>query len=172
MAKANTQMAKRTDSPQKKARATAQKRQPPASRRASPSRAPQPQALPAEVIAVLLEVAANMRDFAYAPYSGYRVGAALLASSGNVYGGCNVENASYGLSICAERAAVAKAVSEGDAEVVAIAVVTEDGGTPCGACRQVLIEFGDAISVIIADAQGKYTLATSGQLLPLAFQLR
>lgn len=121
---------------------------------------------------MLLEVAGNMRVNAYSPYSRYRVGAALLAASGNVYGGCNVENGSYGLSICAERAAVAKAVSEGDTEFIAIAVVTDDGGTPCGACRQVLAEFGDAIAVIVADAHGKYTLTSSGELLPLAFRLR
>jgi cytidine deaminase len=120
---------------------------------------------------VLIEVASNVRRNAYAPYSGYRVGAALLTVSGAVYAGCNVENASYGLSICAERSAAVKAISEGDGEFEAIAVVTDDGGSPCGACRQFLREFGEDIVIILADIQGKYTLTTIGELLPRAFVL-
>jgi cytidine deaminase len=122
-------------------------------------------------INVLIEVARNTRKNAYAPYSGYAVGAALLTASGAVYGGCNVENAAYGMSICAERAAVVKAVSRGETEFDAIVVVTADGATPCGACRQVLAEFGDDIAVIMADEQGHYRITTSGELLPYAFSL-
>jgi cytidine deaminase len=124
------------------------------------------------VINVLIEIAKNTRENAYAPYSGYRVGAALLTLDGTVYGGCNVENAAYGMSICAERTAVVKAISEGVREFEAIAVVTENAGTPCGACRQFLSEFGSDIMVILADTSGNYTLATVGELLPHAFQLK
>ena len=122
-------------------------------------------------INVLIEVASNTRRNAYAPYSGYRVGAALLTATGNVYAGCNVENAAYSVTICAERAAVVKAISEGEREFDAIAVVTEDGGTPCGECRQFLHEFGAHIAVIVADTHGHYTLTTVGELLPNAFTL-
>ncbi len=101
----------------------------------------------------LVTRAAEARLQAYAPYSRYLVGAALLAKSGRIYTGCNVENASYGLSICAERTAVVKAISEGEKEFRAIAVVTENGGSPCGACRQVLWEFtSPETPVIIADS--------------------
>lgn len=124
------------------------------------------------MINVLIEIAKNSRENAYAPYSGYRVGAALLAADGAVYGGCNVENAAYGVSICAERTAIVKAVSEGAREFDAIAVVTEDAGSPCGACRQFLSEFGAEIMVILADTRGNYTLETVGELLPHAFVLK
>jgi len=106
----------------------------------------------------LIAKAMEAREKAHAPYSNFAVGAALLAKSGRVYTGCNVENASYGLSICAERAAVFKAVSEGEREFEAIAVVTEKGVTPCGACRQVLIEFGEDIQVIVANGAGEYRI--------------
>lgn len=90
----------------------------------------------------LLQLAEAARRHAHAPYSRYSVGAALLCRSGRVFTGCNVENASFGLSICAERTAVFKAVSEGELDYVAVAVATPDAGaTPCGACRQVLHEF-------------------------------
>lgn len=92
--------------------------------------------------AELLAAANEARRLAHAPYSRYRVGAALLTRDGRVYTGCNVENASFGLSICAERVAVFKAVSDGQREFVAVAIVTPDvGASPCGACRQVLHEF-------------------------------
>jgi len=120
----------------------------------------------------LVERAAQAREFAYAPYSGYRVGAALLAKSGRVYTGCNVENAVYPLTICAERAAVVKAVSEGEREFVALAVVTEDGGSPCGSCRQTLREFGDDILVLIADATGAHRETTVADLLPDSFSAK
>ena len=127
---------------------------------------------PEVIINVLIEMAKNARKHAYAPYSHYRVGAALLTVRGEVFTGCNVENSSYGLSICAERGAVMKAVGEGQRKFDAIAVVTEDGGSPCGACRQFLSEFGDDIMVILSDPRGRYTLTSIGDLLPMAFNLR
>lgn len=89
----------------------------------------------------LLELAAQARTLAYAPYSQYAVGAAVVAKSGKIYTGSNVENASYGLTVCAERNAIFKGVTEGEREFVALAVVTTNGGSPCGACRQVAFEF-------------------------------
>ncbi len=123
----------------------------------------------------LIALAREARRHAYAPYSGYAVGAAVLTDDGRVFGGCNVENASYGLSNCAERTAVFRAVAEGARAIVAVAVVTPDGGTPCGACRQVLAEFAPNPSecpVWIATPDhlvGVYTLA---ELLPHAFRLQ
>lgn len=117
----------------------------------------------------LVAQALRARERAYAPYSGYRVGAALLGRSGRIYTGCNVENAVYPLSICAERAAVVKAVSEGEREFVAIAVATANGATPCGACRQTLREFGEGIIVLIADAGGAFRETTVVELLPDSF---
>jgi len=117
----------------------------------------------------LIAKAMEARKKAYAPYSNFAVGAALLAKSGRIYTGCNVENASYGLSICAERTAVFKAVSEGEREFEALAVVTDKGVTPCGACRQVLMEFGDDIQVIVADVTGRYRVFGLQELLPEAF---
>lgn len=109
------------------------------------------------------------QKMAYAPYSHYAVGAALLGKSGRVYTGCNVENASYSMTICAERTAIVKAVSEGEREFEAIAVVTENGGTPCGACRQVLAEFGPSMRVLIATPQSVVHKCTVADLLPGAF---
>lgn len=109
------------------------------------------------------------RERAYAPYSNYLVGAALLGRSGRVYTGCNVENALYPLVTCAERVAVTKAVSEGEREFVALAVVTENGGSPCGSCRQVLREFGEDIVVLIADVSGNCRETTVAALLPDSF---
>ncbi len=118
----------------------------------------------------LIETAAQARRWAYAPYSQYAVGAALLTESGKVYDGVNVENAAYPTTMCAERVAVYKAVSEGERSFVAIAVVTSNGGTPCGSCRQVLAEFGTDILVIIADASGKVLQEILvSDLLPGAF---
>jgi cytidine deaminase len=117
----------------------------------------------------LIALATEARRKAYAPYSHYLVGAALLTASGKVYTGANVENASYGLAICAERTAAVKAVSDGERDLVAIAVVTENGGSPCGACRQVLNEFGPDMRVLIADVAGKYQALRLSELLPAAF---
>lgn len=91
---------------------------------------------------------------------------------GNVHAGCNVENASYGLALCAERTAIVKAISEGEQDFIAIAVMTDDGGSPCGACRQFMAEFGLETVVILANKKGDYTLHTVGSLLPNAFVLK
>lgn len=96
-----------------------------------------------------------VRENAYTPYSHYRVGAALLTKSGTIYTGCNVENAAYGPTICAERTAALKAISEGEREFEQILVVTENVGYPCGVCRQFLYEFNPDLRIIIADAAGK-----------------
>jgi cytidine deaminase len=117
----------------------------------------------------LVAAAVAARERAYAPYSHFAVGAALRAADGAIYVGCNVENASYGLTICAERNAVAHAVASGAREFGAIAVVTENGVTPCGACRQVLAEFGPAMTVIVADTRGNRRVYTIAELLPDAF---
>ena len=118
----------------------------------------------------LIELAQAARLKAYAPYSNYKVGAALVTPSGQFFTGCNVENAAYPTSLCAERVAVFKAVSEGERKFIAIAVVTSNGGTPCGSCRQVMAEFGLDTVVLIADAEGKLRQETSvAGLLPGAF---
>ena len=120
----------------------------------------------------LVALAADARERAYAPYSGFAVGAALLGRSGRVYTGCNVENASYPLTTCAERTALAKAVSEGERSFEAIAVITETGATPCGACRQILREFGGPrgeLRVLVADTQGNVRPFTIDELLPAGF---
>ena len=117
----------------------------------------------------LLKQAIEAREHAYAPYSHYKVGAALLTTDGKVYRGCNVENAAYGPSMCAERVAVFKAVSEGDADFAAIAIVTVNAGAPCGVCRQVLREFAPKLTVIIGDLEGNYQVLTLPDLLPHSF---
>ena len=117
----------------------------------------------------LLALAAEARGAAYVPYSRFPVGAALRSEDGAVFTGCNVENASYGLTICAERNAVAHAVAEGARRFDAIAVVTENGVTPCGMCRQVLAEFGPAMTVIVADVAGNRQVYSMTELLPAAF---
>jgi cytidine deaminase len=118
----------------------------------------------------LIQLAVEARRRAYAPYSKYPVGAALRTKSGRIYTGCNIENAAYPVSICAERVAIFKAVSEGEKDFEVIAVATRDGGTPCGSCRQVLSEFGLDTVVLIADEQGRMNLKTTVRdLLPGAF---
>lgn len=118
----------------------------------------------------LLDLASEARRRAYAPYSGYKVGSALRTRSGRIFTGVNVESAAYPTTMCAERVAVYKAVSEGELEFEAIAVVTENGGTPCGGCRQVLAEFGLETIVLIGDGNGKLLQETTvGELLPGAF---
>lgn len=121
-------------------------------------------------IAHLAARALEARRWAYAPYSRYRVGAALLAASGKTYDGCNVENAAYPVTICAERVAVFKAVSEGERQFTAIAVATENGGSPCGSCRQVLAEFAPDLAVFLVNGRGEVTKQTTlRELLPDAF---
>jgi len=120
----------------------------------------------------LIEAAQSARAHAYAPYSTYQVGAAVLGGSGRIYSGCNVENTSYGLTVCAERVAILKAISEGEREIVALLVATENGATPCGACRQVLFEFGPTARVLLSGADGTQKELTLDDLLPDAFTLR
>ena len=123
-----------------------------------------------EISEKLIQRAVQAREWAYAPYSNYPVGAALLTTSGRIYEGVNVENAAYPDSMCAERVAIYKAVSEGERKFVAIAVVTKDGGSPCGSCRQVLAEFGLDTVVLIANEQGMLLNETTvAELLPQAF---
>lgn len=121
----------------------------------------------------LVALALEARTRAYAPYSNFHVGAAVLAESGNIYVGCNVENASYGLCICAERNAMAAAIAGGDRRFRAIAVVggNRAPASPCGACRQVMVEFSPAMQVIMAPAQAPEQLVrtTAAALLPNYF---
>ena len=118
----------------------------------------------------LIDFANEARKRAYVPYSHYRVGAALRTASGRIFTGVNVESAAYPTTMCAERVAVYKAVSEGEREFDVIAVVTDNGGSPCGGCRQVLAEFGLDTVVLMADGSGHLVLETTvGKLLPEAF---
>jgi cytidine deaminase len=120
----------------------------------------------------LVAAAQNARQRAYAPYSNFPVGAALRTQSGRIFTGCNVENAAYPLTTCAERTAVSKAVSEGERDFEAIAVVTATGATPCGACRQILREFAGpegTLRVIVSDTAGNMRVFTIAQLLPEGF---
>ncbi len=120
----------------------------------------------AELIQAAIAASAN----AYIPYSDYRVGAALLCADGEVYTGCNVESASYTPTICAERTALVKAISDGQRDFSAVAVVTRDGGSPCGVCRQLLFEFSPQMTVIMADLEGAVRQrVTLADLLPLGF---
>lgn len=121
--------------------------------------------------AKLLEQAKTAREQAYVPYSGFKVGAALLTKSGKIYFGCNIENASYGLANCAERTAIFKAISEGEREIEAIAVVADSRVPvpPCGACRQVISEFNPRMLVILGNLKGDVAEYTIDQLLPGAF---
>lgn len=121
----------------------------------------------------LLEAARRVRAHAYAPYSHYAVGAAVRGASGRVYAGANVENASYGLALCAERSAVAAAVAAGEETITACAVVTSTSppAAPCGMCRQVLAEFGaDSLPVTLLNERGEREDTTLGLLLPHAFR--
>ncbi len=117
----------------------------------------------------LLKEAIEAREKSYSPYSHYKVGAALLTRNGKVYTGCNIENAAYSPSVCGERTAIFKAVSEGEREFVAIAVVTLNGGAPCGICRQVMREFAPDITIVIGNLQGDYQVFTLRELLPHSF---
>lgn len=126
----------------------------------------------------LITLAVEAMEQAYAPYSGYKVGAALLCMDGRVFTGCNIESASFSPTICAERTAFAKAVSEGCREFTALAVCGGKDGVitglfpPCGVCRQVMREFcNEDFTVYLADRQGKYQTRTLAQLLPDSFSL-
>jgi cytidine deaminase len=121
----------------------------------------------------LLEIAKKARENAYAPYSNFKVGAALKTKSGKIYTGANVENSSFGLSMCAERIAIFKAITDGEREFEKMVVVadTKDVVSPCGACRQVMSEFGN-FKVILANMKGKTQTTDVNSLLPGAFNLR
>jgi cytidine deaminase len=105
----------------------------------------------------LVEKAMTVRQNSYSPYSNYKVGAALKTLSGKIFVGTNVENASYGMTICAERSAVFSAVSSGEKSFESIAIATKDGGSPCGGCRQVLNEFNPDMEIILVNEQGSVT---------------
>jgi cytidine deaminase len=124
--------------------------------------------------AELVRVASRVRDNAYAPYSGYRVGAAILAASGNIVAGCNVENASFGLTVCAERNALGQLVASGERAMSAIVVVTQgpEPAPPCGACRQALAELAVdvPIGLVIAGEETPRTITSLGELFPKPFR--
>jgi len=117
----------------------------------------------------LVAHALSARQKAYAPYSHYLVGAALLLADGSVMLGCNVENASYGATICAERVALTSAVAQGKQSFVALAVATKNGGSPCGICRQVMAELGPDMTVYIANEAGEFRTTSTAELLPDSF---
>jgi cytidine deaminase len=118
----------------------------------------------------LVDLANTARQRAYAPYSNYPVGSSLRTKTGRIYTGVNVENAAYPQTMCAERVAIFKAVSEGEKEFEVITVVTDNGGSPCGGCRQVMAEFGLDTIVLLADGSGKIVKETTvKELLPQAF---
>jgi len=120
----------------------------------------------------LIEIARSARERAYAPYSGFKVGAAVETADGMVYAGCNVENSSYGLTVCAERTALAKAVSEGERHFVRIVVIAETKipVPPCGACRQVILELcGKDVEVVLANIEGQRVKTDISSLLPMPF---
>lgn len=119
----------------------------------------------------LVKEAQNAQEKAYAPYSSFRVGAALFTSSGKLYTGCNIENASYPLCICAERVAIFKAVSEGEKEFLAMALVSDSHSlsAPCGACRQVIMEFAPEMSILLLNPEGQRILIKAKDLLPMPF---
>ena len=118
----------------------------------------------------LIAVAKKYREFSYSPYSKFKVGAAVLTKAGNVYGGCNIENSSYPVTNCAERTAIFKAVSEGEKEIEAIALIADTEGpcSPCGACRQVMGEF-KIPRIIMANLKGDKKVVTLDEVLPFAF---
>ena len=117
----------------------------------------------------LIQKAIEMRSQALAPYSNYKVGAAVLTESGKIFGGCNIENSSYSLTICAERVALFKAVSEGETKFKALSVSTNNAGMPCGACRQVIWDICGNISILICNNNKLITKTESIRLLPMPF---
>ena len=118
----------------------------------------------------LATIALKARAYAHAPYSNFKVGAALLTKSGKVYTGSNVESSSYGLTICAERVALVKALSEGDDQFESIAIVSETGASPCGACRQLLWDYTKDIPVYLSDGIGEITKYNLSDLLTHPFE--
>jgi len=122
----------------------------------------------------LIKAATEARERAVAPFSHFKVGAALLAESGEVFTGCNIENASYGLTMCAERVAIFKAISEGEREFQKIVIVadTEALTPPCGACRQIIWEFCGDVEIVLANLQGKTETIQMSELFPRAFDAK
>ena len=123
----------------------------------------------------LLDEARNAREQAYAPYSGnFKVGAAVLTEEGAIFSGCNVENASFGATICAERVAVFKAIAAGHRRIAAVAIIAEapDPIAPCGMCRQVIVEFGPDAEVLMANMAGDRRTSSMRELLPNVFEFR
>lgn len=120
----------------------------------------------------LVQAALAVRQRAHAPYSDFHVGAALRTTAGKIFYGCNVENASYGLAICAERNAITTMVAEGETRIAAMVVVTKGAGSPCGACRQVMSEFGDNFPIYLVDSETEQIsrMRTMDELLPDAFK--
>lgn len=135
-----------------------------------------PHAAHAGLLDELVQRAKAARENAHAPYSGYRVGAAIATKDGRIFAGCNVENASFGATICAERGAIMQMVAAGAREPIACAIVTEDGGSPCGICRQVLSEFARDMPIALVEADEKNGeighVVQLAELLPHAFELR
>lgn len=123
-----------------------------------------------DIVSRLYDVAKRGRENAYAPYSGFSVGAALLAQSGRIYVGCNVENSSYGLTICAERVALCSAVAQGERFFEMMILCADSIVPPCGACLQVMAEFGD-MEIISFDMEGKFQRTRLSELLPQSFRL-
>ena len=117
----------------------------------------------------LIQKAIEMRSLALAPYSNYIVGAAVLTESGKIFGGCNIENSSYSLTICAERVALFKAISEAETKFKALSVSTNNAGMPCGACRQVIWDICGNIPILICDNNSLVTKTESIKLLPMPF---
>jgi cytidine deaminase len=123
----------------------------------------------------LIELARQARQHAHAPYSGFQVGAVVECRDGRVFGGCNIENSSYGLTICAERVAIAKAISEGAREFVRLAVIADAHAPipPCGACRQIIYELcGGETEIVMVNLQGQIESRRAGDLLPAPFDQR
>jgi cytidine deaminase len=129
--------------------------------------------MPTKVHPELIQAAIDIRQRAYAKYSQFLVGAAILAGDGKIYTGCNVENSSYGLTICAERAAVFNAVAAGQRQFQLLTIATAGGGTPCGACRQVLAEFSPDLPILLVDVDRPDDVSEVNlrELLPRAFRL-
>src|SRR6478752_4127274 len=127
--------------------------------------------VPTQVREAVVQAAIDVRQRAHAKYSQFLVGAAILAADGRIYAGCNVENSSYGLTICAERAAVFNAIAAGQREFQLLAIATAGGGTPCGACRQVLVEFAPELPILRIDINQPNAIVEVNlrELLPQAF---
>ena len=119
----------------------------------------------------LVKKAQSAKKYSYSPYSKFRVGAAVLSTSGKVFTGCNIENSSFGLTVCAERTALFKAISEGTRKFKAIAIASDASGfiSPCGACRQVILDLASGIDVIMSDSRGETKIVKARELLPYPF---